>query len=792
MIRSRYRMVLSALVLVGLYQAPARAQKPAAAPKARVGLLSSVEAIVPGESFELGVRFELEDEWHIYWQNSGDSGMPPDVEWTLPAGLTVGPARYPIPKRHHSPGDIVTNILPGAPMLLFTATLEPSVADGSVTVGAKVTGFVFREKCLSEQTEVSVELSVLPPGAKSTEANAKQFKRAHRALPKTESKFLSVTPSLSPKRPSPGSKFELTLAVDVKRGFHIQSNKPSQPTFIPADVFLERVDGLRFDDPVYPKPKFRKDKILGRLSEFKGKTRIRIPGEVDRGRNDRPATIAGIFTFQACNDKGRCFPPDAVSFSFSVVGDSLGDAGPAANQPNVLVAGSGTTGSQADSAYEEEPGLPEYKADGVGAVLGPTGGSGGEDGLEGSLRRMGLFGLLIACFFYGLAINATPCVLPLLSIKVLGFVQQAHESRRRTLLLGLAFGAGVLLFFVILGLLAAQGKNVLQYPVVVIALGAVVMALALSMLGVYTLQVPAAATSLDARIQQEGIVASFGKGALAPILGFACTGPLLAGAWAWATQQPPRIAILAFLSAGIGMASPYVLLGANPKWMSFLPKPGNWMITFERIMGFLLLAMVVLLIHPLSVQIGTSGLEWTLVFYVSIAMACWILGKIQITMPVVQRWRYRGGATAVVVIAGSLVYGWALNTHEGIQWQTWSEAAVEETVRSGEIVFVDFTAAYCTQCKVNKATAINTSEVESKFAELGVVAFRGDFTNGDEDIFEGLQKHGRVGVPLNLIYAAGRPDRPFVFEPALTKEDLLRTLDEAARAGTASASTAGS
>jgi DsbC/DsbD-like thiol-disulfide interchange protein len=249
MIRSRTRITLIALVLAGLGQTQTRAQTPTATPMARVSLLSSVEAIAPGEPFELGVRFELENGWHIYWQNSGDSGMPPDISWTLPEGLTVGPARYPIPKRHHSPGDIVTNILPGAPMLLFTATPDSTIIDGIVTVGAKVTSFVCKEKCLREQSDVSVELSVLPAGAKPPEANAKEFRRARRTLPKTESKFLSVRPSLSPERPSPGSKFELTLAVDVKRGFHIQSNKPSQPTFIPADVFLKRVDGLRFDDP---------------------------------------------------------------------------------------------------------------------------------------------------------------------------------------------------------------------------------------------------------------------------------------------------------------------------------------------------------------------------------------------------------------------------------------------------------------------------------------------------------------------------------------------------------------
>ena len=188
-------------------------------------------------------------------------------------------------------------------------------------------------------------------------------------------------------------------------------------------------------------------------------------------------------------------------------------------------------------------------------------------------------------------------------------------------MLGLSFGAGVLVFFVLLGLLASAGKNILQFPVAIITLGGVVMSLALSMLGVFTLQVPTTATTLEAKIQKEGMISSFGKGALAPVLGFACTGPFLAGAFGWATQQPAHIAILAFLFSGLGMASPYVLLGANTNWFSFLPKPGNWMITFERIMGFLLLGMVLWLVNPLVAQIGAEGLQWTLGFFVALAMA---------------------------------------------------------------------------------------------------------------------------------------------------------------------------
>jgi thiol:disulfide interchange protein DsbD len=269
----------------------------------------------------------------------------------------------------------------------------------------------------------------------------------------------------------------------------------------------------------------------------------------------------------------------------------------------------------------------------------------------------------------------------------------------------------------------------------------------------------------------------------------------LAGAFAWATQQPPGIAIVAFVAAGLGMASPYMLLGANPNWLSFLPKPGPWMVTFERVMGFLLLGMVIWLLHPLITQIGVEGLEWTLGFLVAIGLACWLLGKIDVTMDAAVRWKYRAGATAIALGAGVVIYGWIYPLSEAtgsaasseIPWRLWSKEDVEQTVRSGKTVFVDFTAAYCTNCKVNKAVAINQPEFLAKLKDLDAVPFQADFSLGDPEIFAALQEHGRSGLPLNVIYPAGKPDEPIVLKVLFSKEYLLQKLDEAGPSRTASA-----
>jgi len=769
------------------------------APKASVSLVPSVEAVVAGQPFDVALQFRLKEGWHIYWQNSGDSGLPPSVTWNVPKGFVIGDLRFPVPKRYRDTAGITTNILDRDPALLVRITPPDGVESARVTLEARVQYLICAKTCIREGADVQLDLPVAAPGTEAVAANDELFQRARRALPKSKSKYLTVAAETEPENLSPGQAFELVVNINIKRGYHIQSHEPLHETFIKTDVFLERINDLYFENATYPAPKFRTLKGAGRVSEYGGRIAVRFSGEVDSEAERLPDRLGGLLRYQACSDRGNCFPPEAVAFSVMLTQASASQT----DAPDEVEADKERVAAAVEpNEARQSLAAPTEQDDTAAAPAATSEKASAGDSLEGFLVGLGLPGLLFGCFLYGLLINATPCVLPLLSIKVLGFVQQAHESRRRTLVLGLAFGVGVILFFVILGFLAAAGKNVLQYPVAVIALGAIVTALALSMLGVYTLQVPTAATKLDASIQKEGVLSSFGKGALAPVLGFACTGPLLAGAFAWATKQPPEIAVFAFLFAGLGMASPYLILGANPNWLSFLPRPGNWMITFERIMGFLLLGMVIWLVHPLVVHIGPVGLEWTMGFFIAIGMACWIWGRIDATMPAARQWRYRGGAVVVIVGAATLIYGWAfplrdarpqrgspiaaspgsgapLNYDNEIPWRHWSEAGVTEAVRAGKTVFVDFTAAYCTNCKVNKKVAITTAEARRKLQALEVVPFQADFTTGDSEIFAFLQKHGRPGVPMNLIYAAGSPDDPIVMPVLFTLPQFLARLDEA-------------
>jgi thiol:disulfide interchange protein len=771
-----FRSLLSAAVALTVTTTAWGQRGKDSSPKAKVELFASADGVAPAQAFELALHFKLVPGWHIYWQNSGESGQAPRVKWTAPDGFRIGAFQYPVPKRHVDPsGFITTNILEDDPTLLIPVTAPASLKGQSVTIIGAVRYLICQELCIQETADVKVTIPVRSDPSEVKPTNERVFGEAHKRRPAGESKHVRIRAETKPPADKLKHKdsFELLIRVDVSKGYALGAHQSGSEKLAPTDLFVERIEGVYWDPIEFPEGSIQEIKGVGRVSVFRESLTIRVPGEIDVEAKP-PFRFGGVLTFQACNDRGECSPPEAVEFHHGVAAE------------NATVA----------------PVAGEQRSDAAAPDDQPPVAEGSVDGGKSFMDRYGLVGLLIACFVYGLFINATPCVLPLLSIKVLGFVQQAHENRRRTLVLGLTFGAGVVVFFVILGFLASVGTNVLQYPVAVIALGTIVTALALSMLGVYTLHLPSAALAVEARISHESLAGSLGKGMLAPVLGFACTGPLLAGAFGWATQQPAHIALFAFIFAGLGMASPYMLLGANPQWLSFMPKPGPWMITFERIMGFLLLGMVVWLLHPLSVQIGIGGLEWTLAFLIAVAMACWILGKVNILMPTAQRWRYRAGAGALILVSMFLIYGWAYPLGEakqrvayeaalrasgavatdwsnGIPWRPWSPEAVEEAVRTGHTVFVDFTAATCTQCKVNKIVAINTLEAREKMRDLGIVPYQGDFTVGDPEIFAFLKKFGQVGVPLNLIYPAGQPRKPIVLDTVLTKDYLLEKLAEA-------------
>ncbi len=280
-------------------------------------------------------------------------------------------------------------------------------------------------------------------------------------------------------------------------------------------------------------------------------------------------------------------------------------------------------------------------------------------------KNLNLWLAVLGGFLGGLILNVMPCVLPVISIKILSFVQQAGEDRGRVLRLGLAFCAGIIVWFWAFAWLSTRGQVPWQYPEVIVALGSILFVFSLNLLGVFELMLPgAAAGKLDALAAREGYTGAFVKGVLATLLGTACTAPFMAGAFAYALTQPTWVVFVVFSAAGVGMAAPYLLLSANPGWLRYIPKPGPWMITFKQAAGFVLLGTVIWLLWILGDQIEVRGIVMTVAFWGFLGLAVWMFGKARPAWERASRMAMTVAALAVVIVGFWFCYRLMFNWND--------------------------------------------------------------------------------------------------------------------------------
>ena len=420
-----------------------------------------------------------------------------------------------------------------------------------------------------------------------------------------------------------------------------------------------------------------------------------------------------------------------------------------------------------------------------------------------ALPAQPLWRMLFYAFIGGLILNIMPCVLPVIALKILGFVSEARSEPRRVRNLGLIYALGVLASFLALAAIVigvkAAGHHAgwgMQFgsPVFVVCLTTLVTLVALNLFGVF--EVMAGGRILNSAgelASKHGAPGAFFNGLLATTLATPCTAPFLSGALGFAFAQSASIIILVFLFVGLGLASPYVLLSCNPVWLKFLPKPGAWMKKFKIAMGFPMLATTVWLFNVASSSYGKNVL-WLGVFLVIVAFAAWIFGEF------VQRGRKRKGialATVLILLVGGYAFalekeldwreampetnaaGSLKESPDGIDWQAWSPEAVAQARAEGHPVLVDFTADWCLTCQVNKKLAIEISSVRAKLKELNAVALTGDYTRFPDAITAELNRYNHAGVPLVLVYPK-EPDAPAIVLPQiLTPGTVLNALNRA-------------
>jgi thiol:disulfide interchange protein DsbD len=405
-----------------------------------------------------------------------------------------------------------------------------------------------------------------------------------------------------------------------------------------------------------------------------------------------------------------------------------------------------------------------------------------------------LLGTLLLAFVGGLVLNLMPCVFPVIGIKILGFVNQSGNDRKKVTLHGLVFASGVLLSFWTLAgvllVLRAGGSQLgwgfqLQSPAFVFGMAVFMLIFALNMSGLF--EVGLSATGVGGSLQmKEGYGGSFFTGALATLVATPCSAPFLAPALGAALSLSAVESRLIFTAIAIGLSTPYLLLSIFPQAIKLLPRPGAWMETFKQFMAFPLYATVGWLLWVLAGQTRDDDNALLLIAFgfVLVAMAAWVYGRFGQAHGKPGRQRF-GRIAAAALFAAGLATGWPRTastesaTGYQVTWEKWSPEAIAAGQKAGKFVYVDFTARWCATCQTNKAAIFHNDALLAEFGKRNVLLLRGDWTNKDPKITAELARWNRSAVPFNLIYAPGQPE-PVVLPELLTAGKVLEALAQAA------------
>ncbi len=404
---------------------------------------------------------------------------------------------------------------------------------------------------------------------------------------------------------------------------------------------------------------------------------------------------------------------------------------------------------------------------------------------------MGKF--LLFGFLGGFILNLMPCVLPVISLKIFGFIQHAGESRGRILRSGLAFVAGIFAWFLGLALLLIMLKSAgreitwaFQFTnsYFVLVMSAVVLVFALNLFGVFEISLPQSTNrGLLGWTTREGDAGSFFQGVFATVLATPCTAPFLGTALGFAFTQSGWVILIMFLSIAAGMSSPYLLLSAQPAWLRLLPKPGAWMERVKQLMGFFLLATLLFLLWVIGAERGVEAIIWTACFLLALSLACWMKGVFLVPTASATARLVSSVLVLVIVIGSGLYFGAKFSSTKiasgetplAGDWRPFTPERLQSELAQGHTVFVDFTAAWCLTCKFNEATVLESNAVREAFQRRGIIKFKADWTNADPAITKILKQFGRPGVPLYVLYPRGKD--PIVFPELLTKSIILDKLE---------------
>ena len=643
------------------------------ASNSKIILVSESTTLQPKDSLYLGIKFELEKDWHTYWENPGDAGEGAVIKWSLPDGVSSSEILWPGPER--IPVDPLMTFGYNNEVILLTKISTSDKIDFPIELNAQVSWFTCKDICIPQDGNVSIVINEGELNKSNDYAEINQY------VDKLPKEFLE----------------------------NYKVEKLDEKYFLQSTLEKNNFDSIYF----FPREYGLTDYVENQIYE---KNENSFSLEVKASKTGMKLTnFDGVI--QAINSEGTFFFD--VNFPLNIQNEDKN-----------------------------------------------------------------LFLLLVFAFLGGLILNIMPCVFPILSIKVLRFIQYSEDSSVETYKFGLSYSLGVILSFLLIALiligLKSSGEVIgwgfqLQYPLVISIL--FYLFIALGFLFMSNLVIGSQLGNLNSlvKVNNESFE-SFLTGILAVVVASPCTAPFMGSAIGFALLQPSFNSILIFLTLGLGFALPYFILSIKPTLLSFLPRPGPWMETFKQFMAFPMWASALWLLWVLSGQVDSDTVILVLIGGLALSLSLWLLEKNTTEIKLV-KWIVRG--TAIVLIGFSIyIIPTSYSTKEEIftKDEIYSEQRLRELRNSNQIVFLNFTADWCITCKVNERVALKTQKVQKILDSESINYLEADWTRKDEMIASKLEEFGRSGVPLYLLYPS--EGKPIILPEILTEDILIKYLLE--------------
>lgn len=797
------------LALIGLWPAlvaPAWAAGDSPAPGAvrvdsvEAELVADRTAVVPGTPMRIGVRLRHDPHWHTYWRNPGDSGLPTRVDLDLPEGFVAGAIRWPAPQRLFIP-PLANYGYEGEIVLPMALDVPSSLPGGDVHFAAHVSWLMCRDICIPGEARLALVLPVQRGGVAPESRFAGLFEVAEAGMPRGTT--------------------EVAVRADGEVMSIALNGQAASAEFFPYEEgFIDNAA----DQVLHAGGTAGDGRVLQvRLSED-GVRQLAADDDRVLAAAAGVLVIDGVASEAGPRLAAQVLPIGTEIWRARGVSAQPGGEGIEDERGQGWLDGSGSRW-RADMPSGASSAQPPLFGQASGAAATGVAGaidSGREAGSAGralarNFASATLWLAVVSGLVGGLILNLMPCVFPVIGLKVLDFTRNADRADAGSRLAALSFAGGVLVsFWALAGLLlllraggeAAGWGFQLQSPVFVAAMALLFVAIALNFSGVY--EIGLAMTRLGGVGLPSGagngsaapparLSGSFATGVLAVLVATPCTAPFMGSALGFTLASSGRDAMIVFTAIAVGMAAPYVLLGFFPQALRILPPPGRWMESFRQFLAFPMYATAAWLAWVLGQQVGIDAVFALAAGAVLLGFAAWLYGRFIQHAPPARgssdasraRQRILAGALAAASVAAGVWVAWpaagpvlpsssaqvarADARIDGGGWLPWSENAVRQARDAGRPVFVEYTAAWCVSCQVNKRLVLDRESIVARMNELGVARFRADWTNRDPDITGSLAGFGRNGVPLYLLYRPGAPVPeilPEILTPGIVRDAL--------------------